>query len=226
MSTIIHNKLLHVNTACQCFSLKCLSVCLFTRGLYHTGTQLNQCTRPQPCPTPYRPSAPLCTGPRHVQACLVHSQYYQQAGGCHFTEMPSCFLNILFTNYNIILQWWLSSKTWWELLAVAILNINNNDIVAVLSCIEAYGSVSYFTTSVHIAPLVPANTGPESNPSSMNRTGFRMIPVLFAPLYTDSTICVTESIRIYIRKSSNKTTRLASTTADAHEFLFLEQGLT
>ena len=50
-----------------------------------------------------------------------------------------------------------------------------------------------------------------------------MIPVLFAPYYTDSTIRVTESIRIYIRKSNNKTTRLDSTTADAHEFLFLEQ---
>ena len=45
--------------------------------------------------------------------------------------------------------------------------MSNNRIVAVISCIEACGSVSYFTSSVHIAPLVPANTGPESNPSSM-----------------------------------------------------------
>ena len=53
-----------------------------------------------------------------------------------------------------------------------------------------------------------------------------MIPVLFAPLYTDSTIRVAESTRIHPRKSNNKTTLLDSTTADAHKCLFLEQRWT
>ena len=90
---------------------------VFSRVCHSVGGEEGLlCTGPQPPPPIQRPSpapTPLCTGykppghvqtcstwtslyktiplPRNVQTCSLWSTDCQKVGGCHSTEMPSCY---------------------------------------------------------------------------------------------------------------------------------------